>query len=292
MKENLFFVSGITGHVGAVVARKLLEDGHSVRTLLRDPKKAADWSEKGVNIRQGDFRVAADVTGALDGVQGAFLMLPPLLSQAPGFPETKAIIASFCEALSQTPPPRLVVLSSVGSQQTSGLGLITATHLLERALDNMHFPTAFIRAGSFLENYTYALKPAASAGTFDTFLTPTNRPVPMVAAADIGMEIARLLVDTLWSGKRIVELGSRISPDDLAQAMSEVLGRPVKANAIPRDKWDASLQAQGMSPGAAKLFGEMEDAFNSGWIDFGVPGAEPVAATVTAAEVFAQTQKA
>jgi hypothetical protein len=31
----------------------------------------------------------------------------------------------------------------------------------------------------------------------------------------------------------------------------------------------------------------MLDAFNSGWIDFGVPGTEPVAGTLTPAEVFA-----
>jgi len=30
----------------------------------------------------------------------------------------------------------------------------------------------------------------------------------------------------------------------------------------------------------------MEDVFDSGWTDFGVPGTEPVATTVTPAQVF------
>jgi NAD(P)H dehydrogenase (quinone) len=54
-------------------------------------------------------------------------------------------------------PPRLVVLSSVGSQQSGGLGTITSTHLLEEALGDLPFPTAIVRAGSFLENYTRGL---------------------------------------------------------------------------------------------------------------------------------------
>ena len=50
---------------------------------------------------------------------------------------------------------------------------------------------------------------AASTGWFDTYLIPTDRPVPMVATADIGKQVARLLVAD-WSGKKIVELGSRV----------------------------------------------------------------------------------
>ncbi|HEX4496480.1 MAG TPA: NmrA family NAD(P)-binding protein [Thermoanaerobaculia bacterium] len=286
----MFFVSGITGQVGGATARHLLEAGKTVRALVRDPQKASEWARKGVDVRQGDFNDATAVAGALEGVEGAFLMLPPTLAPAPGFPESKAIIASFREALRQAPPPRLAVLSSVGSEKSSGLGLITSTHLLEEALGDLPFPIACIRAGSFLENYAFSLGAAAATGWFDTYLTPTDRPVPMIATADIGREIARLLTGG-WSGKKVVELGSRTSADDVARAMSEVLGRPVQARPIPREQWAASLEAQGMAPGTTGLFEEMEDALNSGWIDFGVPGTEPVAATITPAQVFAQARK-
>jgi uncharacterized protein YbjT (DUF2867 family) len=285
----MFLVSGITGKVGGAAARQLLELGQTVRALVRDPQKANEWSQRGVDVCQGDFNDVAAVARALDGVKGAFLMLPPFFAPAPGFPDAKAIVASFLDALRRTPPPLLVVLSSVGSQQSGGIGMITATHLLEEGLGDLPFPTAFIRAGSFLENYTFGLKAAASTGWFDTYLAPTDRPVPMVAAADIGKEVARQLVGG-WSGKKIVELGSRVSPDDLACAMSEVLGRPVQARSIPREKWTAGLKAQGMPPRFVDPFEEMEDGYNSGWIDFGVPGTEPVAGTITPAQVFAQVK--
>ena len=152
MNNAPFLVSGITGQVGGATARRLLEGGHTVRALVRDPQKAAPWSQEGVDVRQGDFNDAASLASALEGVAGAFLMIPPTMAPAPGYPEAKAVIAAYRQALGRTPPPRLVLLSSIGAQQSSGLGLITATHLMEEALGDLPFPTAFIRAGSFFEN--------------------------------------------------------------------------------------------------------------------------------------------
>jgi uncharacterized protein YbjT (DUF2867 family) len=283
----MIFVSGITGHVGGTAAQQLLDRGHAVRTLARDPGKAAAWAARGVDVRQGDFLDPAAVAAALDGVAAAYLMMPPVFAPARGFPEAKAVVASFRAALERASPPRLVVLSSIGSQQTRGLGNITSTHLLEQALIDLPSATAFVRAGSFLENYAFGLKAAAATGWFDSYLAPTDRPVPMIASADVGRQVARLLVGD-WTGRKIVELGSRASPDELAAAMGEALGRPVKARAVPRETWAASLEASGMVPGSTWAFEEMEDSFNSGWIDFGVPGTEPVAATVTPRQFFAQ----
>ena len=286
----MFFVAGITGNVGGAAARRLLEQGHTVRSLVRNPAKAAKWSEQGVDVRQGDFNDASALAGALEGVEGAYLMLPPSLAPAPGFSEYKAMIASFREALHLAPPPRLVVLSSIGSEKTSGLGLITATHLLEEGLDGLPFPTAFIRAGSFLENYIGGMQGAAATGIFHSFWQPTDRPVPTIATADIGNLAANLLVEG-WSGKKIVELGSPVSPDDLARAMGEALGRPVEAQAVPRERWTATFESFGMPPGTSGAYEEMVDSFNSGWIHFGVPGTEPVEGTITPAQFFAQVKQ-
>jgi uncharacterized protein YbjT (DUF2867 family) len=287
----MYFITGITGKVGGAAARRLLTDGKKLRALARDPQKAADWLKQGVDVRRGDFNDVAAIAEALEGVEGAFLMLPPFFTPTPGFAEAKAMVANFREALRQSPPPRLVALSSVGSQQERGLGMITATHLLEDGLSDLPFPTAFVRAGSFFENYTRALEAAASTGRFDSFLQPTGRSFPMIASEDIGKEVARLLGGH-WSGRKIVELGSPISPNDLARAMGEVLGRDIHAHAIPRERWEDTLHKRGMPTGFIAPYLEMEDAYNSGWIDFGVPGAERVLGTLTPAEVFRSAWRA
>lgn len=286
----MFLISGITGNVGGAAARVLLDQGHALRALVRDPAKAAAWAARGVELIHGSLEDAGAITRALDGVAAAFVMIPPNIAPRPGFPEARAQIASYQAALRNAPPPRLVVLSSVGSQQTSGLGLITVTHLFEQALAECTMPKAVIRPGSFLENYAFALDAAAATGWFDTFLTPLDRPVPLIASDDIGREVARWLTAAPWTGTNIVELGTRQSPVELARALSEVTGRNVQPRAIPRAHWSAVLEQMGWPAGGTAGFEEMEDGVNRGWIDFGVEGTLPVASTITPAKFFADLQ--
>ena len=283
----MFLVTGITGHVGGAAAQNLLAKGHKVRALVRDPGKAANWASQGVELVQGDFNDAAAVAGALQGVEGAYIMLPPLLTPQRGFPEAKAVIASYVEALRRVPPPRLVVLSSIGAEKPERLGLITSLHLLEEALASFTFPIAFIRAGSFFENAISMLPVAAQSGHFYTFYQPVDRPVSSIATRDIGALAAQLLTDKSWTGRRIIELGSPYSPAQIASAMTEVLGRPVSAMPVPRDRWSATLESFGFPPGSTWAFEEMVDSFNSGWIAFGVAGTEPLPGTTTPKQVFA-----
>ena len=283
----MFLVTGITGHVGGATAQNLLEKGHKVRALVRNPEKASAWQQKGVELMPGDLNDSGAVTSALRGVEGAYIMLPPLLAPQRGFPEAKAVIASYVEALRQAPPQRLVVLSSIGAEKSERLGLITALHLLEQALAPFTFPTAFIRAGSFHENSIPLLDIAAQSGALYSFYQPVDRAVPSIATRDIGALAAQLLADRSWTGKRILELGSPCTPNETARAISEVLGRPVTAQAVPRDRWTATVESFGVPPGGTWAYEEMVDSVNSGWINFGVPGTEQVPATTKPAQVFA-----
>jgi len=281
----MFLITGIRGKVGGAAARHLLNKGKQVRALVRDPAKAAAWSAKGVELVEGDWADPVAMAQALNGVVGAYLMMPPIQTPSRDFREAKAIIASYTQALATSAPPKLVALSSMGSEKSSGLGLITATHLLEQALGKEPFPVALVRAGSFFENYLFGLQ-AAQGGTLPIFYAPTDRKLPMIATEDIGAEIASLLT-TEWAGKRIIELGSMVSADDLAAALGKALGRDVKAQAIPRQAWAGALEQMGMPAGSTWAFEEMVDGVNSGWIGLGVEGTERIEGTTNAKDVFA-----
>ena len=286
----MYFVAGITGKVGGAAARHLLAEGKQVRGIARDLAKAASWTAQGVEIHQADFTDAAAMASALEGVEGAFVMVPPDIAPEQGYPESVAVIESLKEALTHRPVPRLVVLSSIGAEKESGLGLITVAHLLEEALADSDFPVAFVRAGSFLENFIPAMAGAEAGGVFYTFYTPAARAVPMVATKDIGRQVAELLVKG-WTGRKIVELGSPVSSDGLAAAMAEVLGKPVQAQSVPRERWTGIVESFGVPEGRTWAYEEMMDGVNSGWIDFGTAGAEAVAGTTTPVEVFQQARQ-
>jgi NAD(P)H dehydrogenase (quinone) len=84
---------------------------------------------------------------------------------------------------------------------------------------------------------------------------------------DVGRVAAELLQD-VWAGKRVVELEgpARVSPNDIAAAFSELFASPVRAEAVPRDTWQAMFTAQGMKNPTPRM--RMLDGFNDAWIEF------------------------
>jgi uncharacterized protein YbjT (DUF2867 family) len=287
----MFLVMGITGKVGGATARRLLAQGKKVRALVRDREKAAIWADQGVELVDGDWNDAVAIQRALDGVEGAFLMLPAIWGPSPDFKEAKSVIANYVEALSQAAPPRVVALSSMGADRTSGLGMITALSLLEQGLRSLPSPIAFVRAGGFFENFLYGLH-VAQGGALPVYYNPTSRQSTMVATNDIGAEVATLLTGPAWSGHRVIELGSLVSADDVAAQLGEVLKRDVRAFAVPRAGWAAAFEQFGVPKGQTGPAEEMYDAVNAGWMDLGVPGTEHVAGTTPARDVFAAAQRA
>jgi len=287
----MFLVMGITGKVGGVTARHLLARGKTVRALVRDRAKAASWADQGVELVDGDWNDAVAIERALKGVDGAFVMLPAVWAPSPDFKEAKGVIASYVAALTKAPPPRVIALSSMGANRTSGLGMITALSLLEQGLRDLASPIAFVRAGGFFENFLYGLQ-AAQGGTLPVYYDPTSRKSTMVATNDIGAEVARLLTGPMWLGRRIVELGSMVSADDVAAQLAEVMRRDVKAFAVPRAGGPAAFEQFGIPKGRTGPAEAMFEAVNAGWMDIGVEGTEHVVGTTSALEVFATAQKA
>ncbi len=285
----MYFIAGITGHVGGAAARHLLAHGKQVRTLLRTPEKAKGFADQGVEVQQGNLNDAGALAKALAGVEGAFLLMQPTMTPPPDFSDAKASISSYTTALLQSPVPRLVALSSMGSEKSEKLGNITATSLMERAFGDFAFPTALIRAGSFYENYASALPTARQTGKYFSF-QPADFPVPVIGTVDIGNMVAELLL-TEWTGKRIVELGSLRTANEMAAAVGKVIGSDVQAQAIPREAWAQTLQQFGLPPGSTGAYEQMMESIANGWISFGQPGTERVAATQTPEEFFATLVK-
>jgi uncharacterized protein YbjT (DUF2867 family) len=287
----MFLVMGITGKVGGATAKHLLAQGKEVRALVRNREKAAKWADEGVQLVDGDWNDSAAIEMALRGVEGAFVMLPAVWAPSPDYREAKAVIASYFGALAQAAPPRVVALSSMGANRTSGLGMITALSLLEQGFRDLTLPIAYVRAGGFFENFLYGLQ-VAQGGTLPVYYNPTDRKSAMVATDDIGAEIAALLTGPAWSGHRVIELGSMVSADEVATQLGEVLKVDVKAFAIPRAGWPAAFEQLGIPKGHTGPAEAMFDAVNSGWMALGVEGTEHVPGTTSARDVFAAARKA
>jgi uncharacterized protein YbjT (DUF2867 family) len=286
----MFLIMGITGKVGGATARHLLDHDQKVRALVRDRTKAASWANHGVELVDGDWNDAAAIERALDGVDGAFVMLPAVWAPSPDFKEAKEVIAKYVEALTKAAPPRVIALSSMGANRTSGLGMITALSLLEQGFRDLASPVAFVRAGGFFENFLYGLH-VAQGGTLPVYYNPTSRKSTMVATDDIGAEVAALLTGPAWSGHRVIELGSMFSAEEVAAQLGDVMQRDVKAVAVPRAEWPAGFEQFGIPKGQTGPAEAMFEAVNAGWMDLGGAGTEHVAGTTPLYAVFAAARQ-
>ncbi|MGA3260215.1 MAG: NmrA family NAD(P)-binding protein [Bryobacteraceae bacterium] len=259
-------ITGITGNVGGQIARTLLAARQPVRAVARDVRKCDAWVARGCEVAQADLNDAVALTAAFQGAEAVFVLLPPNFDPSPDFPEARATAATLRSAIEAARPDRVVYLSTIGAQATQS-NLLTQHTIIEQALGKLPMPITFLRPAWFMENSAWDVAPAVDNGVIPSFLEPLDKPVPMVATADIGRVAAELLQET-WSGRRVVELEGpyRVTPDDIATTFADLLGRPVRTEAVPRETWEALFKSQGMKNPTPRI--RMLDGFNEGWIEF------------------------
>ena len=262
----MFAVTGITGNVGGEVARNLLAAGQPVRAVVRETRKGETWATRGCDVVEADINDAAALTVAFNGTAGVFVLVPPNFDPSPDFREARAVAAVLRAAIDAARPSRVVYLSTIGAQATRS-NLLTQHSIIEQVLGELSIPICFLRPAWFMENSSWDVAPAAKNGVFPSFLQPLDKPVPMVATGDIG-RVAAELIQATWSGCRIVELEGphRVTPEQIAATFADVLGRPVRTDAVPRETWEALFQSQGMKNPLPRI--QMLDGFNEGWIEF------------------------
>jgi uncharacterized protein YbjT (DUF2867 family) len=259
-------ITGITGNIGSQIARNLLAAHPSVRAVVRDIRKGQSWAEQGCEVAQADIYDVQSLAAAFDGSEAVFLLVPPIFDPAPGFPEAHAIAASLTAALRSAAPASAVYLSTIGAQAAQ-TNLLSQHSIIERALRQLPMPIAFLRPAWFMENASWDVAPVREKGILPSFLQPLDRPVPMVATADIAQVATQLLLEKSTSNRTVeLEGPERVTPNQIASVFATLSGKPVVAEAVPRPTWAALFESQGMKNPTPRI--KMLDGFNEGWIDF------------------------
>ncbi|KID80334.1 uncharacterized protein G6M90_00g010460 [Metarhizium brunneum] len=135
---------------------------------------------------------------------------------------------------------KVVLLSSIGAQYSSGVGEIKTNNIAERVFATTNVPEIiFIRCAYFMENWTVALDTLRGPEPFFfSTVTPLEWKIPMVAVGDVGAAIAAQALKRESSPSRpyVFELhGPRMySPLDVQVAFSDALRTRVAVRPVAR----------------------------------------------------------
>jgi uncharacterized protein YbjT (DUF2867 family) len=262
----MYAITGVTGNVGGAVARALLAAGQSVRAVVRNVDKGQAWRNLGCEVALATIEDEASLTAAFQRADAVFVLVPPNFDPSPEFSEAQEIGKALHSALATARPKRVIYLSTIGAQARK-INLLSQHSMIEKAIGDLPIPITFLRPAWFMENCRWDVAPARETGVVPSFLQPLDKPVPMVATADIGKLAAELLQEK-WEGHRVIELEgpARVTPNQIATTLAKLLGKPVRMEVVPRKSWEALFRSQGTKNPVPRI--RMLDGFNEGWIEF------------------------
>jgi uncharacterized protein YbjT (DUF2867 family) len=191
-----------------------------------------------------------------------------------------------CDAFKNQGVSRVVGVSALGrgTALAGKAGLVSGSLAMDEEIASTGVSYRALTLPSFMDNILGQVEAIKSQGMFFSPVSG-DRKFPTCATRDIAAVAGRLLLDHSWSGSGSVPvLGPEdLSFDDMAQIMSEVLGKPVRFQQIPSEALKARLIAHGTSEAMAQGMVDMMAAKNEG-----LDNAEPRTAQSTTPTSFRQ----
>jgi len=238
-------VTGSTGKQGGAVARGLLERGHKVRAVTRDPnsKQAKLLANAGAALVAGSLEDAAGIKEALEGATSFFAVTTP--SGGADAEIQQGIVAAGAAKAAGVH----LVFSSVGSaNQQTGIPHFDSKYEVEKHIARVGVRATILAPVAFMENL-YFVKEQLVKGVYASALPPT-RALAQVAVPDIGAIVVRVLEDSArFTGKRFDLAGDELTGNDAMSILSRVTGRNFTYYQVPLD-----VVRQRMGEDAVKMY--------------------------------------
>jgi uncharacterized protein YbjT (DUF2867 family) len=244
-QELTVVVTGSTGKQGGAVARFLLERGHKVRAVTRDPNssQAKLLANAGAALVVASLEDTGTIVKALEGATSLFAMTVP---SGGTDAEIRQGIAAADAA--KAAGVRLVFTSVGSANRQTGIPHFDSKYEVEKHIAKVGVRATILAPVSFMENL-YLVKEQLAKGIYATALPPT-RALAQVAVADIGAVAVRVLEDARrFTGKHFDLASDELTGNDALAILSRVTGRPFDYYQIPLD-----VIRQRMGEDAAKMY--------------------------------------
>jgi uncharacterized protein YbjT (DUF2867 family) len=255
----MILVTGATGQIGGTVARMLAANGAAVRAFVRDPRKAAVLSERGVELAQGDLADGCSLARAMEGVERLFLVSGQDLRQA-------ELQGNAVDAAAKAGVRHIVKVSGIApSLSPGGPAEIGRQHWqTEQKIERIGVPFTFLRPNFFMQNLLETAAPIVSG--LGVLAAPMgDAPIAMVDARDIAAVGAAVLTSDGHDERVYDVTGPRaFTYKQLAAILSEVTHRRIAYVNPPPALATWALRRQGHEEWYVEHLAAMTGLFRAG----------------------------
>ncbi|MEU4340220.1 SDR family oxidoreductase [Nocardia sp. NPDC023852] len=253
-------VTGASGQLGRLVVEALVREGSTpVVAIVRDPRKIADLVEHGVDVRKADYDDVAALDKALDGVDRVLLVSGN---------EFGARVAQHTNVIraAERAGVELLAYTSIPNATDNPLILAQEHKGTEAVLAEATVPHVILRNGWYWENYLGGLAHAVESGVLHGAAGEGR--VAGAARADYAEAAARVLTTDGHAGQ-VYELGGdeRLTYAELAQAISQAAGKPVRYENLPEADYAAGLVQAGLPAAYANGLADADTGVARGILD-------------------------
>jgi uncharacterized protein YbjT (DUF2867 family) len=284
----MYLVTGATGNTGSVVAKGLLKQGKKVRVVARSQEKLQELASLGAETLVGDLTSQETANKALAGIEAAYLMIPPAMTDPDFRGYQRKLTDVYGSALEANGSVKHVVaLSSFGADKDARTGPILGLHFLEERLKQINqLNSLSLRAGYFMENTLGQAGAIHQMGAVVGPLKPDLK-IPLIASIDIGDAALNALLHLDFTGHQTHELqGQRdLTYLEITAIIGAAIGKPdLQYQLISSEQFAGIMEQMGTARNLAALMAEMVDAQN----DAHVRALEPRSARNTTPTSFEQ----
>jgi NAD(P)H dehydrogenase (quinone) len=238
--DRLFLITGAAGRTGRATVELLRGNGHRVRAMVRrEDERSRALAAAGAEVVRADFADLDGVTAALHGVSGAYLCYPI----APGLVEATV---NFAQAATEAGVRSVVNMSQISARRAAGSNAARQHWLSERLLDRTPLLTTHLRPTFFAEWLRMWWELRDGEGHLRLpFGAGRHAPIASVDQAGV---IAGLLLEPEPHDGAVYTLHGPVELDhhEIARAMSDALGLPVRYEPISVEEFAAAMTARGL----------------------------------------------
>jgi uncharacterized protein YbjT (DUF2867 family) len=265
----MIVITAPTGNVGSQLLSELLNARtESLRVIVRDPSRLPEPVRDQVQVIAGSHEDRAVLHQALDGAHALFWLIPPSMRASSANDHYLSFTRPAVAAIRQHQVGHVVGISSAGRNWPHPAGLLSAAHAMDTELQCSGAAYRSLGMPFYMENLLRPLPQMLSQGVLSLPLLP-GRPLPTVATRDIAATAAGLLMDRDWETTDQMPIfgPDRLTPNQMAATISEVLGSQVVFEQADLAQVTASTIQRGIPEGMARDFAEMYQAQQNGIYD-------------------------